>query len=130
MNSIVIIITGGIAALVTFYININLKLGAVKSSAGISLLGGLFFYFFPGFLNSELSNQLPAVIMGASFIGMASKKVISSYWVIGLSGLIFSIIFSYTSNFFEGYGGSLGTTAAISLCATFILLNFKRKRAH
>lgn len=117
MNSVLIIISGGIAALLTFYLNNELKFGAVKASAGISLLGGLIFYFFPATFNSEVSHLLPAVIMGASFIGMASKKVIPDYLIICFSGFIFGFIFIYTSDFFQGFGGSLGTTAAISLCS-------------
>ncbi|MUP41008.1 hypothetical protein FLP08_00335 [Gramella aestuarii] len=117
MDITVILISGILFALLTFYLNNRLQLGGVMASAGVSVLTAAFFHFFPELLNAELTNTIPVIAMGASFIGMASSRIIKKYWIIGVAGLFFSFIFLVTGTFFEGFGGSLGTTAAISLAA-------------
>lgn len=125
MNIAVLLLAGSLSAISTFILNNHLKLGGVMASAGISVLAGLFFHLFPDLLNPFLSSNLPLVIMGASFIGMASQKVVPYFRIISIAGILFSIIYLITGSFFEGFGGSLGTTAAISLFATYVL---KRKK--
>jgi len=121
MDLVIILIAGIFGALSTFYLNNTLQLGGVMASSGISILFGAFFFVFPNLINEYLTTHIPIVIMGASFIGMASSKIIHQAWVIGISGIIFSTIYLLTGTFFEGYGGGLGTTAAISLCAVYAL---------
>lgn len=121
MDIAVFILAGFLSALITFILNNHLKLGAVTASAGISVLAGLWFHFFPELLNPQLTRNLPFVIMGASFIGMASVKVIPRIRIIFIAGILFSGIYLATGSFFEGFGGSLGTTAAISLYAVHAL---------
>ena len=121
MELAIILISGIIGALLTFYLNNRLQLGGVMASAGVSVVAAGFFYIFPDILNEYLKTNIPIVIMGASFIGMATSRVIRQHWVIGVSGFIFSVIFLFTGSFFDGFGGSLGTTAAISLICVFAL---------
>lgn len=128
MNLTVIIIAGFLAAGITFLLNNRLKLGGVIASAGISVAGGLFFYLFPDLLNEYLSENLPAVLMGASFVGMASEKVVPKLSIILFSGILFSVIYLLTGPFFEGFGGSLGTSAAISLIAMMGLKSLIKHR--
>ena len=123
MDIAIILISGCIFSTLTFFINNRLQLGGVMASAGVSLIVALCFYAFPGFLNEYLNTNIPVVAMGASFIGMASARIISKYWVIALSGIFFSFVFLFTSSFFEGYGGSLGTTALIALSAAYAINN-------
>lgn len=117
----VIIIAGIFGALVTYFLNNKIQLGSVLASALISVLTAGFFFIFPELISKYLTANIPVVVMGSSFIGMATNRVISQYWIIGFSGLIFSVIFLFTGSFFEGFGGSLGTTASISLCSAFAL---------
>lgn len=124
----IIIISGFIAALATFYLNNRLQLGGVMASAAISVIAGGFFHFFPNLFDEYYTINIPLVIMGASFVGMASSRVIRKYWIIGISGIIFSVLYLYTSSFFEGFGGGLGTTAAISLCSSYVLKRFQSKK--
>lgn len=123
---IFILLAGVFGALATFYLNNTLQLGGIMASAGISVMAGGFFYLFPELLNPFLSVNVPLVIMGSSFIGMATSRVIKQYWIIALSGVFFSGIFLPSSLFFEGYGGSLGTIAAISLGAAYAMRPFKK----
>ena len=126
----IILIAGIFGALATFYLNNILQLGGVMASAGISVLAGSFFYIFPELMNEYLSQNIPVVIMGASFIGMATSRLIKQYWIMTISGFIFSIIFLLTGSFFEGFGGGLGTTAAISLCSIYAIKHLKSKIFH
>ncbi len=118
MNSFILIITGIIGAILTYFVSEKLKQGAVRASALLSIPVGLFFYFFPQLLDSYLTKNIPLVFIGATFIGMVSSEVKVSYIKLGLAGVLFSIIYIYNTNFFEGYGGSLGALALISLLAS------------
>jgi hypothetical protein len=127
IDSCILLITGTIAAPLTFFVNERLRQGPVRSSAGLSLLLAGFFYFFPHILNPFLAKNIPVVFIGSSFIGMVSARLLSNYLRIGIAGLIFCVIYLNTSHFFNGYGGALGTAASISLLAVLSLpiLNVK-----
>ena len=127
MYTFVIIGTGALSAVTTFYLNAHLKQGAVRASAALAFVVALFFYVFPNLLAENLTKAIPAVCIGASFIGMVSEKVFKNFWLIAISGCIFSIIFLNTSNFFAGYGGALGTSACISLLTAMSLPVFFAK---
>jgi len=122
-----LLISGTIAALATYLLNNWLQMGGVMASAGISLLGSVVFYLFPDLISPNLTENLPFIIMGASFIGMASSRIIRKYWIIGISGFVFSLIYLVTGSFFEGFGGSLGTTAAISLASVYAIQQLKKR---
>lgn len=128
MELLILILTGIISAVGTYIVNNNLGQGPVRASALLSLIVGLFFYFFPNILSSELTKNIPLVFIGASFIGMVSSKVLSSYIVLGISGIIFSILFVNSSKYFAGYGGGLGAAAAISLLISLSLAIVARKK--
>ena len=89
MEIAIVLISGIFGALATFYLNNQLPLGGVMASAGISVVAGGLFYIFPEVLNNYLTTNIPMVIMGASFIGMATSRIIKQNWIIGLSGLAF-----------------------------------------
>lgn len=110
MIALVLTLTATTAAMLTFYVNHQLKQGPVRSSALLSLLVASFFYLCPTLLPAELTKNIP-VVFGGSFIGMASKKIIDSYYKLAISGFVFTIIYLNTSRFFNGYGGALGASA-------------------
>jgi hypothetical protein len=130
MTAIIIIITAIIAAMLTFYVNHQLKQGPVRSSALLSLIVALPFYFYPNLLDPALSKNIPVAFIGGSFIGMVSRKIIDSYMKLAISGFIFAIIYLNTSNFFNGYGGALGASAGISLLSVLSLPFFTPKKHH
>lgn len=121
METSILFFTGIISALLTYIVNNKYGQGAVRASAGLSLLVGLFFYLFPEIFTPYLTKNIPIVFIGATFIGMVSSKVLPSYLLVGFSGFIFSIIYLNESPFFKGYGGALGTTAAISVLVSLSL---------
>ncbi|MFZ0491078.1 MAG: hypothetical protein WAM00_12590 [Salegentibacter sp.] len=128
MEIAILIITGIISAVGTYVVNNKLQQGAVRASALLSLVVGLFFYYFPGLLSAYLTRNIPLVFIGASFIGMVSSRILSSYILLSLSGIIFSILFVNSSKYFAGFGGGLGTTAAISLLVSLSMAIIARKK--
>lgn len=121
MEISILFLTGIISAILTYIVNNKYRQGAVRASASLSLLVGLFFYFFPELFSPYLTKNIPIVFIGATFIGMVSSKILSSYLLVGFSGFLFSIIYLNASPFFKGYGGALGTTAAISVLVSLSL---------
>lgn len=116
-NPLILLLVSFASAVATFWINEDLKQGPVRSSALFSLVVALYFHFFPANVDTGLVKNIPLVCIGASFIGMVSARLLSSYLLIGMGGVIFCLIFLHTSKFFNGYGGALGTSAAISVLA-------------
>ena len=126
MEIFILLISGLLGAVVTFYLNNRLPLGGVMSSSLVAVVAACIFIIFPSLTNEFLSTHIPLVIMGASFVGMATFEVIQQYRIIALSGILFSIIYLFSSSFFEGFGGGLGTTAAISLYAVLASKDLKK----
>ena len=126
MEDVLIILTGIIAVIVTFYSSTVLKQGAVRASAGLSLVVAVIPLIFPDLFSSYLQLHIPIVFLGASFVGMVSKDLISNYWILALAGLLFSLLYLNTGSYFEGFGGALGTTASISVILILGLKTFSR----
>ncbi|MBU2996415.1 hypothetical protein KO500_08210 [Cellulophaga baltica] len=118
MNSVILILTGILGATVTFYVSHSLKQGAVRASALLSLIVGLFFYFFPSLLNVYLTTQIPIIFIGTSFIGMISSEAKKHYGQLATAGVLFSIIYINKNHLFDGFGGALGALAFIALLAS------------
>ncbi|WP_437919492.1 hypothetical protein [Sphingobacterium sp. LRF_L2] len=117
------------SALATYFLSVKLKQGPVRASSLIALVFSGALYFFPNLLPSHLSQNLPAVVIGSSFIGMVSSERLSTFLGIAFAGLIFAVIFINTSRYFDGYGGALGTAACISVLVVMSIpyLNSKRR---
>ncbi len=132
MNNLVIVVTGILGATLTHYISENLRQGAVRASALPSLVIGVFFYCFPEILNAYLTKNIQIVFIGASFIGMVSSKAMGNYGLLALAGSLYGIIYINKSQFFEGFGGALGTLALIALLTAMgisVVLSKKNKIA-
>lgn len=120
-------IVGLVGALVAFILNNNLKLGVVVGSALPSLVFALLILIFESFLPLEFVTEAPVIFYGAAFIGMASNKILSSYFLISIAGLIFTFIYFFTSPYFDGFGGALGTTAALCFLPVWGVSLLKKK---
>lgn len=107
--NLMIILTGIIAAYITYYISIELKKGAVFASAIVTLTAGLLLprMFMEGSI-------LAAVATCSSYAGMVSKDKFKSSKDMIYVGFICSLIFIVTIDAYVGVGGRLGTIAAIS----------------
>ncbi|MGY0392777.1 hypothetical protein ACW5R3_09510 [Bizionia sp. KMM 8389] len=118
LEHFILIVLGGLSAVLTFVLHVPLKQGPVRASALIGVLVGGFVWLFPDLMPEYFTKNVPLVCFGASFIGMVSSKVLSNYLLIGVSGAIFTIIFLNTSSYFNGFGGGLGSAACIALLVT------------
>jgi uncharacterized membrane protein len=99
METAIIIITSIVGVVLTFYVSTKMEHGAVRASAGLSLIVGIFFYLFPAVLSPYLTHNIPLAFMGASFVGMVSEKIIQNYWILALAGIMFYSIFKYRKLF-------------------------------
>lgn len=129
MNELILFITGGVGALLTFIVAHDLKQGVVRASAGLSLIVGLFFYAFPDLTSAKLTIDIPLVFFGASFVGMTSSLLVQNKLLILLGGIVFSGIYLASGEIFVGYGGKLGTTACISSIIVFALSTLPRQKS-
>ena len=120
-------IVGAVAALVAFILNNNYKMGIVVGSALPSLVFALFVLGFESYLPLTFTTEAPVIFYGAAFIGMASIKILSSYLLIGISGLLFTFIYLFTAPYFDGFGGALGTTAALCFLPVYGISLLKKK---
>ena len=131
MNNLLFLVFAGIlGSTTTFYVSAKYKISSVRSSALLSTLVGLFFYSFPELFNAYVTKNIPLVFLGTSFIGMVSSISFGSYFRLATAGILFSIIYSFKSHFFEGFGGALGALAFISFLTSIsitILLSRKYK---
>ncbi|UIR56931.1 hypothetical protein LZQ00_03730 [Sphingobacterium sp. SRCM116780] len=115
IHTAILIFTGIFGGLLTYYFNNKLKLGGVLSSSLLTCIVAGSIHFFPSLLPEPLAKHIPLVFIGSSFVGMVSSNQLSTFIGVALSGLVYSLIYINTSQFFDGFGGALGTSACISL---------------
>ncbi|MEH0158530.1 hypothetical protein V6R21_31060 [Limibacter armeniacum] len=130
MNIFLVAVAGTLGALITFWLNVKLHQGPVRASALVALVIGLVFYLYPNCLGEYLSTHLPIVVIGASFVGMASLQVTPQFRWVALSGFVFSILYLNSSRFFQGFGGALGTAACLSLVLVLGVSHLFKKRSN
>lgn len=128
MEKLILVLIGMCGAMATYFVNTKLKQGPVRASALLTLPVAACCYFFPELLSVYLTKNIPVVFIGSTFIGMVSAQKMSTYTGIAIAGLVFSAIYLNTSKFFDGYGGSLGTSACISILVMLCIPYFKSKR--
>lgn len=73
MKTFIIIVTGILAAITTFYVSHHYNQGAVRAYALLSFFSRLVFYYFPDLLNTHLIKNISVVFIETSFLGMISK---------------------------------------------------------
>ena len=92
-------------ALVTFFLKVQLGLGAVVGAGLTALMASLI-----------LPSRSVPIYCGA-FIGMTSARLFTEYGDLCLAAAIAGLIYLFTQRAFQGYGGKLGT---IAFTGTFI----------
>lgn len=90
-----------IGGLITFYLSIDLGLGAVVAASVIGILADM--------VVPELG--VPAYC--GAFVGMSSNALFFSYTEVALASVIAGIVYVMTRDVFGGFGGKLGTIAFI-----------------
>ena len=115
-----IVVYSVVAALVTFYINVYLKRGAVMASAVVGLVGGLVLPV----VHPEIGGTLAGMVICASFAGMSSAKRFPNIVPMAIAGLVGGLVFIYSMPHLGGAGGKFGTIAFGSVMAVRGYLDF------
>lgn len=98
-------------ALLSHWLNIDLKLGAVVGSAVVGLLA---IVFFPDYAVAAYTG---------SFAGMAGTKLLPGYAQMLMAAVVVGIVYILALTVFGGFGGKLGTIAASGCAFTGICLS-------
>jgi hypothetical protein len=102
-----------VGALLTYYLNHDLGLGAVVASSLIGLIGGL------------LVKEYAVPIYCGSFAGMVSAAIIQDFSGTLLVAVFAGLLYVLGQETFKGFGGKLGATAYFgTLFASFIADSF------
>ncbi len=101
------------AATCTYWIHNRFNVNPVLASSLVTLVIAIAITPFEG--SSKMLHAIPYIAIGGSFVGMSTKKNAKGLESILLASLIFGLIFIHSSQFFEGFGGALGTSACISV---------------
>jgi hypothetical protein len=117
--------TGVTAAWSTYWIHTRFRVNPVMASSlvtlafalGVSSLGH----------SQEWVQQIPYAAIGGSFIGMSTKKTMKGLETVLLASLIFGVIFTRSSHFFEGFGGALGISACIAVLTAVTWRKFAKR---
>lgn len=107
-----IVVTAIIATLFTYFLSINLGLGAVVASGLVGIIASLL-----------LPAELAVIAYTATFVGMSSPLVLVSYPMVIVAGLLVGGIFILTQPIYQGFGGKLGTIAACAVIITVKLFS-------
>lgn len=103
-----IILYAVLAAVITRWLSINRRHGAVMASGAVGLVGGL---ILPAVYPAGVGSMLAVVVICASFAGMSAKTRFPELWLMVISGLFTGIAFVYSMPVLGGAGGKLGTLA-------------------
>jgi len=98
-------------ALLSHWINVDLKLGLVVGSAVVGLAAAV---LFPDY-------AVPAYT--GSFVGMAGVKLLPGYPQLAMAAMIAGIVYILALAVFGGFGGKLGTIAASGCAFTGLCLS-------
>ncbi|MDO6675030.1 hypothetical protein MK851_02970 [Tenacibaculum sp. 1B UA] len=121
-----IYLTSIFGAFLTFIVSTKYKQGPVRASALLTLVVSGLLYLFPEIFPQNLTQQIPWIFFGASFVGMTSSKLTRNYTSIIFAGIVFGFIYTVSPIFFNGYGGALGTAACISILVVIGVNNLIR----
>lgn len=127
MEELIWIASGVLAAVSTYWLHTRFHLNPVLASSVVTLLIALAVVPFGD--STGWLKPIPYAGIGGSFIGMSTKKNVKGFESVLLAAIIFGVIFTSSSSFFEGFGGALGTSACISVLTAISWRKFiKRTR--
>ncbi len=108
-----LVIAAIIAALFTYTLHAHLGFGPVLASGLVGLAAGIWLPL----LDPVHGPLLAVMVFCASFVGMASRRRLPHAGAVALAGLFCALIFVFSTPYFAGAGGKLGTTAFASTAA-------------
>jgi hypothetical protein len=118
------VFSSALAAGLTWLLAEYKKLGAVRASSIVGLLGG----FALPLLLPVTGSAHATVVFCASFVGMASHERMPKLWMVLLAGAIAGAVFQFSAILFGGVGGKLGTIAMASVLSVWGYITIFHKR--
>ena len=112
----------------TYGVNIKAKQGPVRASALVALFSGLFFYFLKDLIPTFYVENVPMYIVGGSFIGMVTSTTHINRYSLAFSAFVYAFLLWFAARKFQGFGGSLGILACVSLMCTMALPMVSQKK--
>lgn len=104
-----------LAAVATYAMAVRLRLNVVFSSALVGLIAGVLLPI----LYPVHGGTLAVMAFCASFAGMSGRQRISNEAYIAVAGVVCAVVFIYSTPYFGGAGGKLGTIAFGSVMFAF-----------
>lgn len=115
VSDVVLLLIGGFSSLGTYLLHTQFNWSEIRASSLMGVLGGLLASAPVEWSTVVIHEHIGYVVFGASFIGMVSSKLLSNYFLLVLTGMLFVIIFLEINSLILGMGGGLGATAFITL---------------
>ncbi len=112
------LISGSLACVITYLVSKHwFKGSTVIGSSLIGIVG-----YFGSLLLGSFGPLFAGTIYAATFAGMSQEKVLKNPRFFAIAGLITSILFLLSSNYFLGLGGKMGLSAFIGVIGTLPLI--------
>lgn len=125
IEELIWIAIGVLAAVSTYWLHTRFSINPVLASSVVTLLIALVVVPFGD--SPQWLGPIPYAGIGGSFIGMSTKKNVKGLESLLLAAILFGVIFSRSSSFFEGFGGALGTSACISVLTAVSWRKFMKR---
>ena len=127
IEELIWIISTVASAICTYWAHNRFNINPVLASSVVTLTVALAVLPFNSY---DWVQATPYAAIGGSFIGMSIKKNIKGFESVLLAALIFGLIFIHSSQFFEGFGGALGTSACISVLTAISWRKLVKRTRH
>jgi hypothetical protein len=121
MTEALIIFISILGSVSTYYFYNSHHQSPIRMSAFLSLVVAYVFFWFPDFLPDDLSESIPYVFMGSTFVGMTSASIMNINWI-ALSGFLFGILILLLQEAFVGFGGKLGAIAFAAIIFSLVMI--------
>lgn len=108
------IIISTVTAVLVFHLGKFPKIGVIRSSTIVTIV---FYFIFKSYVD-------PAIIYGASFVGMCSSLRFNYIHVV-IAGVTYPFVLNAALNLNYPLGGTLGFCAFICVCLVYGLQNLK-----
>lgn len=125
IHELVWIVSAVVAAISTYWLHTRFRLNPILASTTVTLVIAVAVLPFAN--ATDWVQAIPYAGIGGSFIGMSTKKNVKGFESVVLAGIIFGLIFIHSSQFFEGFGGALGTSACISVLTAISWRKFLKR---
>lgn len=109
-EKVLLVCVAVVATSVTHYLNIYMGLGPVVASGIVGVVASLL-----------LPSPFAVMAYTGAFVGMSSRSRFPSWYYVMVAGLMVGTLYIVTRRVYQGFGGRLGTVAAVAVLLTLAL---------